>query len=284
MSDEAVQGQGSQGSEQNNSQGQGQTNVETPAAFSVATLPKEMASEPYFKGFEGKPVTEVYKSALEAHKLVGGSVRIPGEKAEQSDWDNFYGKLRPESADKYGFKVTDEKVKPFLPDDKVKSIKDLLWQEGLHPRQAERIFAGYQQLLGADVVNGEQQLQTSIAAGDKAIREAYGNSYSSKAIMANRVAKRFGGDALVQVIQDYHLNSDKTFFDAFVKIGEAMHEDSWVTGQTNSSFITREQAAAQVNEILANKSHAYHDACHKDHAAACEQVNSLRRIQYAPQS
>jgi hypothetical protein len=271
---------GSQGSTETQTAIEGQGQI---PAFSVATLPKELATEPYFKGFEGKPVTEVFKSALEAHKLVGGSVRIPGEKAEDKDWDSFYGKLRPESSDKYGLKVSDEKLKPYLPDDKLKAIGDLMWQEGLHPRQAQRILAGYQQLLGADVVNSEQSLQNSIAAGDKAIRDAYAGKYQSAAVMANRVAKRFGGDELVKVIHDYGLNSDKTFFDAFVRIGEAMHEDSWVTGQTSTQFITREKASAQVNEILANKSHAYHDSSHKDHVAACEVVNNLRKIIYSPQ-
>lgn len=281
MSEQAVQGsEGASQSQQQSTEGQGQS-TQVPA-FSVATLPKEMASEPYFKGFEGKPVTEVFKSALEAHKLVGGSVRIPGEKAEDKDWDSFYGKLRPESADKYGLKVKDDKLKAYLPDEKLKAFSELMWQEGLHPRQAQRLLVGYEQLLGADVTNIEQQLQTSVAAGDKAIRDAYGDKYQSSAIMANRVAKRFGGDNLVKAIHDYKLNSDKTFFDAFVKIGEAMHEDSWVTGQTNSTFITRDQAKSQVNEILANKSHPYHDASHKDHVAACETVNSLRKIIYAP--
>lgn len=281
MSD-AAQGQGDgsqagQSSQPDSQPGQGQT------AFSVATLPKELASEPYFKGFEGKPVTEVFKSALEAHKMVGGSVRIPGEKAEDKDWDSFYGKMRPESAEKYALKITDEKVKPYLTDEKLKAFSELMWQEGLHPRQASRLLSGYQQLLGADVTNIEQQIQTSIASGDKKIRDAYGDKYQTSAIMANRVAKRFGGDEFVKVIQDYRLNSDKTFFDAFVKIGEAMHEDSWVTGDTRSKFITREQAQTQVSEILANKDHAYHNSAHKDHMAACEQVNSLRKIIYAPQ-
>lgn len=276
--------QGQEGGQQSQGQGQQQAGAGEVPSFSVATLPKELAEEPYFKGFEGKPVTEVFKSALEAHKMVGGSVRIPGEKAEQKDWDNFYGKLRPESPDKYSLKVSDEKIKAFLPDEKVKAFSELMWQEGLHPRQAQRLLNGYVQLLGADVTNAEQELSTSIAKGDREIRDAYKDRYQSSAIMANRVAKRFGGDQLVKMIQDYHLNSDKTFFDAFVKIGEAMHEDSWVTGDTSTKFTTREQAQSQVNEILANKKHAYHDASHKDHVAACEQVNALRRIIYSPQS
>lgn len=280
MSEQAGQSQEGKSTE---GQGQSQEVGTSVPAFSVATLPKEMATEPFFKGFEGKPVTEVFKSALEAHKLVGGSVRIPGEKAEDKDWDGFYGKLRPESPDKYGLKVTDEKLKPYLPDEKVKALSELLWQEGIHPRQASRLMTGYQQILGADVTNVEQQLQTSISAGDKSIRDAYGDKYQEAAIKANRVAKRFGGDELVKVIQDYHLNSDKTFFDAFVKIGEAMHEDSWVTGSTTNKFLSRDQAKTQVNEILANKSHAYHDAGHKDHNAACEHVNQLRKVIYAPQ-
>jgi len=266
---------GSQGSE--SQQGQGQI-----PAFSVATLPKDMATEPFFKGFEGKPVTEVYKSALEAHKMVGGSVRIPGEKSEQKDWDSFYGKLRPETSDKYGLAVKDDKLKQYLPDDKVKALSDLVWSAGLHPKQAQAIFAGYQDILAADVKNYEQTVQTTTAERDKAIRDAYGDQYQSAAILANRVAKRFGGDALVKAIHDYQLNSDKTFFDTFVSIGKAIHEDSWVTGESNARFTTREQAKTQVDEILANKQHAYHDSAHPQHAAACSMVNELRKIVYAP--
>lgn len=278
MSEAANQGSGEgQASQGNSSQPQA---VSADTKFDTSMLPEAMRTEPYFKSFEGKTVGDVFKSGLEAHKTVGGSVRIPGEKATDDDWNNFYGKMRPATEKDYKVKLSDDIAKHVAPGTLEPMVK-AMWESGLHPRQVNHIIKTWENVVGGHQKTLEQQIEHNRIDGEKAIKEKYKQNFEVASAQANRVAKRFGGEAFVQLIKDYNLSADPVFFDTFNNIAQAMHEDSWVTGNSPSKFLSKADAGKRVQEILNDRNHPYHNAGHPQHAAAALEVDELRKVQYA---
>jgi len=255
----------------------------TPGAvpFDASSMvPAEIQTEPYFANFKGKTVGDVMKSAVEAQKLIGGSVRIPAADAKDEDWNAYYGKLRPESPERYTAKFKDEGLAQ-TNEEFLKSITRGMWDAGLHQRQVEKIIGAYEDAYVAEQTNIKNQIEFGVIEGTNILKEKYKGDFEQAAIMANRAAKRFGGDAFVQLIKDYHLSADPTFFNTFYNIAQAIHEDTWAGGET-PKFLTREEASRQTSSILADREHPYHKTSHPQHAAAVAQMDALRKVQYQP--
>lgn len=267
---------GSEGSQES----QQQSAITDATPFDVQMVPEPMRNEAHWTSFKGKTVGEVLKSGLEAHKTVGGSVRIPGEKAEQTEWTSFYSKMRPAEAKGYNLKINDD-VKEVLTPERATQITQLLWDAGLHPRQADAIMQGYQSMLAGEAKTIKQQIETGVVENTRRIKDKYKEGFDEASIKANRVAKRFGGDGFVQLVKDYNLSADPTFFDTFVSIANALHEDSWVSGNT-TKFLSRGDADRKISEILNDRVHPYHHLNHPSHAAAVEEMDNLRKVKYAP--
>ncbi len=250
------------------------------APFDVAAhVPEPLRTEPYFQSFKGKTLGEVIKSGVEAHKAVGGSVRIPTAEAKPEEWDAFYTKLRPESADKYDVNFKDERVKKEL-SSQIDTFKKVFHQAGLTQAQVKIIMDGYEDVTAGDFKTLDQEVQTGVVKGTEELKKQHGANFDVASVMANRVARRFGGDKFVQLIKDYHLEADPTFFNTFHAIGQAVHEDTWLSGDTAVKMLTKEGAKVRVDEILSNPRHPYHNAGDPNHGAASAEVRQLRKIMY----
>lgn len=88
-----------------------------------------------------KDLGKLAKTAYEQEKLVGASVRLPGEKATDEDRAKFWNKLgRPEEAEKYEFAVPD-KMPENLPydGDRATAFKGFAHSIGLSQSQAAEL-------------------------------------------------------------------------------------------------------------------------------------------------
>lgn len=245
--------------------------------FTVEALPESLRSEAHFKTFAGKPLVDVLKSGLEAHKLVGSSVRVPSTNAKAEDITAFVTKLRPESADKYGIKFD---AKTNISADRTKEISQIFFEAGLHPHQASKVSKAYESLYLADMQTVNQTIDNGKAAGLTVIKAKYGQNFEHVNAQTSRAAKRFGGEAFVKLVSDYALDTDPVFFDTFKNISDAIDEDVWVKGET-PKFMSKVDAKTQVDAILADAKHPYHSGSHANHAAAVDEVNALRKVAYA---
>lgn len=122
----------------------GQTDGQKPPTETFAKLvPQEFHDRPYLKDILNMPVSPetyhaVFKKLDGAEKLIGKKTAIPdAASASKEDWDQFFSRLRPETAEAYEFKVADGKK---APDEKVvKAIKEMFFKAGLNKRQAEML-------------------------------------------------------------------------------------------------------------------------------------------------
>lgn len=251
------------------------------APFDVAAyVPEPLRTEPYFESFKGKTVGDVMKSAVEAHKAIGGSVRIPAADAKPEDWDAFYAKMRPESPEKYSaVTFKDETVKNAVAG-KLPEFMKMFHQAGLSDRQVKQVMSAYEDTVAGDFKTVEQTIAQQNLANEEVLKKQYGPKFQEMSVQANRVARRFGGDAFVQMIKDYKLQSDPVFFNTFAAIANAVHEDSWVTGDSPVKMLSKEGAKTRVDEILADRTNPYHNSGHPNHGAVAKEVQELRKIMY----
>lgn len=252
------------------------------APFDVsAHIPEALRTEPYFTSFKGKTLGDVIKSGVEAHKAVGGSVRIPGPDAKPEDVQAFYAKTRGVDApEKYTVKLRDETLAKTY-EGKLSEFKKVFFEKGVNNDVAQALVNMYEDTVLADAKNFAESIRQDKIKGELTLKAQHKEHFEKASSMAHRAAKRFGGDAMVQLIQDYHLDADPTFFNTFYAIAQAIHEDAWVNGKTETSMLTREQAKSRVDEILSDKNSPYHNATHPNHGAVAEQVRQYRKVAYA---
>jgi hypothetical protein len=250
--------------------------------FDIAThVPEPLRGEAYFKTFEGKPLGEVLKSGLEAHKLVGSAVQIPGPDAKAEDWDKYYAKTRPADVAAYKSPFKPEFATKYAPEAFMKEVFKAAFEVGVNQRQLDHILKSYETTTMTREVNETRDLNLLVETSKAKIKERYGVNYDKAASMASRAAKRFGGDALEKMIVDYHLDADPVFFDAFYKIAEQFTEDTWVGGERKDAApMTKDQAKAEIARIYADPTHPYNNPQAASHKGAQAEVDRLRKIQF----
>lgn len=281
MPDTVITSGGEGGSAGTGPQGTAQAAIYDAPFDPVQHVPEPLRGEAYFQSFKGKTVADVIKSGLEAHKALGGAARIPGPDAKDEDWNAYYSKLRPEKVDGYGKPAwSDPKFGSQLEGPVLDAMIQGAYEAGLHPRQLQHILKVYESGLAGEVKTQEQAAATARAGMRDALRQEHKENFDQNAILSNRAARRFGGEQLVARIKELGLESDPAFFNTFLNIGKATHEDSWASGN-QPNMLSRENAGSKVKEIMNDPSHPYHLASHPQHAAAVEQVNEYRRIQHS---
>ena len=252
------------------------------ASFDLsAHVPEALRTEPYFTSFKGKTVGDVIKSGVEAHKALGGSVRIPSADAKPEEKAAYLAKIRGvDKPEAYTVKLKDESLATKF-GDKLTTFKKAFFDYGVSNEAAQAIVGLYEDGVLADAKNFGNEIAQDTIKGEQTLRGQHKENFEKASAMAHRAAKRFGGDAMVQLIQDYHLEADPVFFNTFYAIAQSIHEDSWMPGKTEASMLTRDQAKSRVDEILGDKASPYHNATHPNHGAVAEQVRQYRKIAYA---
>lgn len=265
----------------NGSNGAGESKAVYDAPFDVAAhVPEALRTEPYFTSFKGKSVGDVIKSGVEAHKALGGSIRIPAADAKPEDKAAYRAKTRGvDKPEAYTVKLKDESLATKYAD-RMTGFKKAFFDLGMDNEQASTIVGMYEDSVLADTKNFTNEIAQDKIKGEQTLRGQHKENFDKASAMAHRAAKRFGGDSMVQLIADYHLEADPVFFNTFYAIAQAIHEDSWVPGKTETSMLTRDQAKSRVDEILADKASPYHNAGHPNHGAVAEQVRQFRKIAY----
>ena len=103
-------------------------------------IPQEFHDRPYLKDFMAMEKTPEAYSALfkkldGAETLIGKKTGIPGADAKPEDWDQFFAKIRPETADAYEIPVKEGVTDPEF----VKAMKGAFFEAGLSKSQASKM-------------------------------------------------------------------------------------------------------------------------------------------------
>ena len=243
----------------------------------------DLRDDPVFKPFDGKPVSEVFKSFKNAQSLIGGEkIVLPNGKLDTPEnWNYVFDKLgRPKNPDGYQFE------KPNLPEglpydeNMEKAFKATVHQLGLLPKQAQGLYAFWNKIQ-ADGYNAYVAAENTKAEATEAkLMQELGTQEKYKEYVAGATAalNRFGGapDEVAAFIDKF--GTDPLVIKVFGNVAKNMMEDAALRGDKSFNLLG-EDAAGLAKDIMSNKENklylAYHDRSHPQHQHAVDEVSRL---------
>jgi len=258
--------------------------LETPAEVAqggsgngfMEMIPEDLREHPSLSPI--KDVGNLARSFVNAQKLIGADkIPFPTNPTEE-DLSNIYSRLgRPETPEGYEF-ATDGNV---ITEDVAAEYAGVAHQLGLSPKQAAGILDYYKGSVGQTTEQMEQLAQEQAEQTTNELKREWGSAFENKVAAAKGIIEQFAGlDMLQMRLEDgTKIGNHPAFIKAFAAIGDfkstVTSEDTINDGTRNSVF-TPAQAQAEIDAIMNDKSHPYHDRKNvTGRQRAIEHVNSL---------
>ena len=247
-------------------------------------LPDGLKSEKSLETFKGKPISALVESHVNAQKLIGGSLRVPGKDAKPEDVAKFreeaYAKLgRPESPEKYnvklpsveGVEVSQDHLKAFLP---------VAHKLGLNDTQVEEILkwdADQAKALAPDHAKDYEKCMEALTKGDD-----NGPGWGSTADRYINTAKRtletmFHPSVAAQIVAS-GVGNNPEFIRGMARIGKELIEDGLILGEEKGPAGDSQSLLAELEKMMGDPKSAYFDKMHPDHDKAVERAMHIRQF------
>lgn len=286
---------------------------EQPVENNSQTAEAETSSEPVSfldsidEGIRGeasladiKDINGLAKGYVSAQRMLGNSVRIPGEDSSEEAKAEFYKKLmdvpgvaklpdpdnkeemdqyynsmgRPESAQ--GYNIEAEGADPGMVD----AFKGMAHELGLTNKQAEALV----QFDTARTKEYTEHSEASREAASEALKKEWGSDYNNRLEGAkatiNMQAEKYP-DAVQELIAS-PLGNNPALLSILAQHHKMLRESGAVS--PNSSGInygmSSQEALEKINEIESNSSHPANDPRHPGNAAAVAKMRKLYQAAY----
>ena len=242
-------------------------------------------------------VATLAKAYNDAQSFIGRSVRIPGEDADADVWSDFKGKLtqvpgiaqvptdasseeewmafynsmgRPEAAD--GYKVG-ESSDP----DTDSAILEQFHKVGLSNSQATAMMDWMRS--GNNQVDEQYTQQREEAVG--LLRTEWCDAYDNKITDARNALRTYGGDALIQELDESGMGNSPALIKAFAGVGANLTEVCPMgEGGQRSFTMTPTEALEKISDVLGNAKHPYNDNTHPSHDQEVQRMSTLYQAAY----
>lgn len=210
---------------------------------------------------------------ISLQRMVGADkIPVPGKNASDADWQGVFKKLGlPESVDKYEIKAPDSiKDQGFL-----KAFKEEALKAGILPQQAEKLLAWSAGNATQAQQAANAQRQQAVAQGIDKLKTEWGEGWDQKVQEAKLGVEWAGGEELANYLKQTGLGNDPQVIKLFNKIGQSLAEGK-VRGEGTRSFgLSPDDAQKQINLMMSDANHAYHNKNHADHARSVEEAQRL---------
>lgn len=210
---------------------------------------------------------DLAKGYVSAQQMIGGSIRIPGKDAGEADWDKFYDKFKevpglarynPEDLSslyeaagrpptKDGYKVEG------VPNE----FLEVAHQAGLNRAQVEAIHQ-YNQNAEAAFADLEQK---EIDSGINELKQEWGLAFDRKLEEGQRAVAFLEQSApgLAAALDASGAGNSPAMIKMFQALGANLQEGQGFTGQQATGGLSPYEARMQIDEILNNPQHPYHE-------------------------
>ena len=258
--------------------------LETPAEVAqggsgngfMEMIPEDLREHPSLSPI--KDVGNLARSFVNAQKLIGADkIPFPTNPTEE-DLSNIYSRLgRPETPEGYEF-ATDGNV---ITEDVAAEYAGVAHQLGLSPKQAAGILDYYKGSVGETTEQMEQLAQEQAEQTTNELKREWGNAFGDKVAAAKDVVDQFAGSEILQMrLEDgTMIGNHPAFIKAFAAIGDfksTVTSEDTINDGARSSVFTPAQAQAEIDAIMNDKSHPYHDRKNvTGRQRAIEHVNGL---------
>jgi len=215
-------------------------------------LPEDIRGEKAFDSI--KDVGSLGKSYLEMVKYQGRSVSIPADDARDEEVDKVYRKLgKPESPDKYD--STAPKTMPQdlpLDDERIARFRDKAHKLHLTAKQARGLF----EMVIEDDAAKHGLTQKTMEDSEKALKEEWGPSADVNFAYVENFSKAIFSEASMKKLTLSGLANDPDIARDLSRAGRKfLAEDETIFGD---GAITQESAQGQIDKILNDPKHPYH--------------------------
>jgi len=251
-------------------------------------LPEEL--HPQVEKFE--TVEDLAKGYANAESMIGNSVRIPSEDAEEGQWTQFKEKLRgvpgitmmPGQDDADGWNDLYSKMgKPsqaneYGIDDQ--GFAELAHRTNLTTQQAQELYQAY--TYDATQRNEQRQLEMTRLMDE--LKTEWGPAFEKNGQRAaqavdylDRKIKAEG--QLSQALREPGVGDNPLLIKALSAIGEMLGEKQIAAKDTSNVFnIAPAEARERANAIIGDMTDAYHNVSHPNHKSRVDHVQRLMEI------
>jgi len=274
MPDEIIDQEQGQDQGQDQSQDQGNESQDWKAGLS-----DELKAEKSLESF--KDVGGLAKSYVESQKMIGGSIRIPGEGATPDEIAAFHTKLgRPETVEGYEF------VKPDLPegvqwDDKLVGWFGLTAHSlGISKAQAQ----GIMQAWNDNQFEQGHEAQKSMKAGLDNLKESWGEQYPGNIELGVRGIERLlpanEAKEFKALMDSSGVGNNPLMLKYAHQIGKLLKADGYIIGDGHGGVLGVESAKAKIKEINADLKHPHWNPDTPGHKEAVDEMANLFKTAY----
>ena len=223
------------------------------------------------------------KSYVNAQSMIGADkVAIPGKHATPEDWDEVYRRLgRPDTPDEYEL-VNEVPDGVAADDDLVGWFRGAAHEVGLTEGQAQKLLAGYNEMLGSSVAMNDGQIEQIRTETEIELKKEYGAAFDDRLGNANAVMDEFAVEGLteLQMADGTLLGDHPEVIRMMVNISEFINtkigEDS-LEGMKTSGEMTTADVRERLSELTATGS-PYWDQKHPEHDFFVTEALRLREM------
>jgi hypothetical protein len=232
--------------------------LEAPSTW-MDEVPEDYRGEKTLSKYQS--VGDLAKGHVHLSRMMGNSVKIPGEDTTDEERNDFYTKLgRPETADKY------EYAKPDMPEgmpydeDSEKAFKQLAHDQGLSQTQLGSILDFYNKFALDSQIDQKLHMDEAYFKGEAALQKEWGmKGYDRNVSIAQRAMKEFGGPELEKLLTEDPRGSHPALIKAFYQMGLKSQEARPLDSEHDSSFLDVGSAQKEI-ESFNKSSHKYYKA------------------------
>lgn len=243
-------------------------------------VPEDLRAEKYWDSFKGKDMKDVMKSSWETKKMVGNAIQLPKED-DAEGWSKVYDKLgRPKDHKEYTFETKFEGLQ--FDEELLDGFKAAAHKQGMPAKMFTGIMDHYTQSLYNQTEKMQKEDLGVRNAVDLEMKEKYAANYEFASAVGKRAIRELVKDEEgAKMIEEVMIRNPKVF-QAMVAEGERMRSHGTIDGVTPFNFngIEPAGAKAEINKVLNDPTHPYHDQKKPGYTEAVQSMENMYKVAY----
>lgn len=237
------------------------------------TLPDDIKADPSLKSIED--VSNLAKSYVHAQRMIGkDKIVVPSQFATDDEWRGVYQKLGlPDSPDKYELKLPED----IKEEEKVQynQLKEFAIKNHILPKQLQATMDYFNNIHAEQSKMAEARQSQEFEAQVGSLKKEWGENYDANLQRARVAVEQIGGKEFKEYLHNSGLGNDINLVKFMAKVSNLLKEDAFKGEAATSGNKAPADYRTEINSILGDRNHAYHNKLHPSHKDAVQYVAGL---------
>jgi len=240
-----------------------------------STLSEDLKNDPTLSNF--KDVESLAKTVVHQQKVLGSRIPLPKTDEERNELYNKLG--RPEDASKYEVNIPNEMAE-FMPKEDIEQFKNVAHKIGLNNEQVNALMEFQVSATKASLDNQGAILNQEKEKSTEVLKKEWGYDYDKNVRAAQRALNVYGDAELQQLLSETSAGNNPAVVKFLATIGKEVTEDMAQNTTNNRLATSPLDAKEEINNVMADTSHAYFNPSHPNHEIAVEKMRQLHEKVY----